>query len=114
MDVVSLGCELGWVVVGWALGGVSFELVLLVSSLMMFSMWVSSSLVRVYRRYSRDIVRGNYWVCFSMGILPWYMAVRLIRSMCMPQLHPSCCHGVMTEMMWGLFVRSIGMLYGVF
>jgi hypothetical protein len=56
MDVVSLGCELGWVVVGCALGGVSFVMVLVVSSLMIFSMWVSSSPVRVYRRHSRDIV----------------------------------------------------------
>ena len=56
MDVVSLGCKFGWVVVGWALGGVSFVLVVVVSSLIMFSMWVSSSVVSVYRRYSRDIV----------------------------------------------------------
>jgi len=56
MDAVSLGCELGWIVVGCALWGVSFVLVLVVSSLMMFSMWVSSSPVRVYRRFSRDIV----------------------------------------------------------
>ena len=44
LDVASLGCEFGWVVVGWALGGVSFVLVLVVSSLMMFSMWVLSAL----------------------------------------------------------------------
>ena len=51
MDVVSLGGEFGWVVVRWALGCVSFVLVLVVSSLMMFPMWVSSSPVRVYLRY---------------------------------------------------------------
>jgi hypothetical protein len=56
MDVVSLGCELGCFVAGWALGGVSSVLFLVVSYLMMFSMWVSSSPIRVCRRYIRDIV----------------------------------------------------------
>jgi len=28
----------------------------------------------------------------------------------MPQLHPSCWRGVLAEMMWGVFVRSLGML----
>ena len=56
VDVVSLGCDFVWVVVGLALGGISFVFVLVVSSLRMFSMWVSSSPVRVYRRYSMDIV----------------------------------------------------------
>ena len=70
MDVVPLEYEFGWVVVSWALGGVSFVLVLVVSSLMMVSMWVLSSPVRVYLRYSRDIVWAIDWVCLSMGILP--------------------------------------------
>ena len=50
MDVVFLGRELGWIVGGCALGGIAFVLVLEVSSMMMFSMWVSSSPVRVNRR----------------------------------------------------------------
>ncbi len=54
--VVSLGCKFGWVVVGWALGGASFMLARVVSFLMMLSMWLSTSPVRVYRRYSRESV----------------------------------------------------------
>ncbi len=54
--LIVVASGFGWVVVGWALGGASSMIVLVVSSLMMFSMWVSSSPVRVYRRYSRESV----------------------------------------------------------
>ena len=50
VDVVFLGRELGWIVVDCVLGGIAFLLVIEVSSVMMFSMWVSSSPVRVSRR----------------------------------------------------------------
>jgi len=52
--LLVVASEFGWVVVGWALGGASSIIFLVVSSLMMFSMWVPSSPVRVYRRYSRE------------------------------------------------------------
>ena len=50
MDVVFLRRELGGIVGGHVLGGIAFVLVLEVSSMMMFSMWISTSPVRVYRR----------------------------------------------------------------
>jgi len=94
--------------------GVTFVLVLVLISFMMFSMWVSSSPVRVYLSYSRDSVWAVDWVCLSTGMSPWYMMVTFICSMCMPQLHPSCCRGVLAEMMWGVCVWSIGIECGVF
>jgi hypothetical protein len=96
------------------MGGVTFVLVLVVISLMLFSMWVSSSPVRVHLRYSRDSVWAVDWVCLSTRMSPWYSVVRFISSMCMPQLHLSCCRGVLAEMMWGVFVWSIGIECGVF
>lgn len=101
-------------IVSCALVGVSLVLVLVVSSLMMFSMWVSSSPARVYLRYSRDSKWAVDWVWLGMGISPWYMVVMLISSMCMPQHNPSCCRGVLAEMMWGVFVWSNGIECGVF
>ena len=50
VGVVFWGQELEWVVDGCVLSGIAFVLVLEVSSMMMISMWVSSSPVRVYRR----------------------------------------------------------------
>ena len=47
--LLVVASEFGWVAVDWALGGGSTLTVLVLSSLMMFSMRVSSSPVRVYR-----------------------------------------------------------------
>lgn len=45
-----------WMGCCWALGGVFFVFVLVISSLMIFSRWVSISPARVYRRYRRDMI----------------------------------------------------------
>jgi hypothetical protein len=42
------------------------------------------------------------WVCLRVGMVPWYIVVRLTRSMCRPQLHPSVCRGVLLKMTWGV------------
>ena len=52
---------------------------------------VSSSPVITYLRWDRESDSACYWVCARVGMRPWYMVVRLVRSMCMPYVHPSVC-----------------------
>ena len=52
--LLVVASEFGRVVVGWTLCGGSTLTVLVLSSLIMFAMRVSSSPVRVYRRYNLE------------------------------------------------------------
>ncbi len=88
----------------------AFVVVALDSRLSMFSMRESITSVRVYLRWNRENVYTSDWVCLSVGILPWYMVVRLVSSMCMSQLHPSVWRGVLAEMILRVGERSTGML----
>jgi len=111
--LLVVASEFGGVAVGWALGDGATMIVLVLIFLMMFYMRVSSSPVRVHRRYILESAWANSWVCLSRGILPWYMAVRFLRSICITQIYPSCCSGVLAETMCGMCARSIGIRCGV-
>ena len=69
------------------------------SSCILCGMLASSSPVKVYRRCIFD----SWWACACVfrrvGIAPWYMVARLMRSMCWPQLELSVCFGVLWVMM---------------
>ena len=47
-------------------------------------------------------------VCVRVGMRPWYMVVRLIRSMCVPYVHPSVCRGVLWMLVSGVSRRRSG------
>ncbi len=51
----------------------------------------SSFPVKTYRRCDRESVPACCWVWQRVGMRPWYMVSRLIRSMCRPHVHPSVC-----------------------
>ena len=53
----------------------------------------SSSHVSVYVRWDLDNSSACRWVCVRVGMRPWYMVVRLMRSMCMSHVQPSFCRG---------------------
>ena len=52
---------------------------------------VSSSPVSKYFRRDRKSSSACCWVCVRVGIRPWYIVARFIRSMCMPHDQPSVC-----------------------
>jgi hypothetical protein len=56
---------------------------------------VSSSPVSMYLRWDRDNDSACCWVCWRVGMRPWYIVVRLMRSMCIPHVQPSVCWGVL-------------------
>ena len=53
--------------------------------------YVSSSPVRTYFRCDLDSISAWCWVWLRVGMRPWYMVVKFMRSMCRPQVHPSVC-----------------------
>ena len=53
--------------------------------------YVSISPVRTYLRRDRESDSAWCWVCMRVGIRPWYMVVRLVRSICRPRVQPSDC-----------------------
>jgi len=53
--------------------------------------YVSSSPVMRYVRLDRESDSACCWVCVRVGMRPWYVVVRFMRSMCMPHVHPSVC-----------------------
>ena len=56
---------------------------------------MSSSPVSIYIRWDRDNDSACCWVCWRVGMRPWYIVVRLMRSMCIPHVQPSVCWGVL-------------------
>jgi hypothetical protein len=87
---------------------VCFRFFGLVSLVAMFSMRESRMPVRVYFRWYRENVWARNWESLSVGKVPWYI-VRLMSSVCMPQLHPSVWRGVLAEMMFRAGDEMIGM-----
>ena len=72
---------------------------------------MSSSPVRMYFRWDLDSASACCWVCVRVGMHPWYMVARLMRSMCMPHVPPSVCRGVLCVWMSGVaFCRSGGVI----
>ena len=69
---------------------------------------VSSSPVITYLRWDRESASACCWVCVSVGMRPWYMVVRLIKSMCKPHVHPSVCLGVLWMWVCGASRRRSG------
>ena len=55
----------------------------------------SSSPVITYLRWYSDSNSACCWLCVRVGMRPWYMVVRLVRSMCMPHVQPSVYWGVL-------------------
>jgi len=68
----------------------------------------SSSPVMMYLRWDLESDSACCWVWMSVGIRPWYMVVRLVRSMYMPHVHPSVCRGVLWTMVCGASLRRRG------
>jgi len=84
----------------------------LVRSCMRLVTYVSSSPVITYLRWDRESDSMCCWVSVSVGSRPWYMVVRLMRSMCMPLVHPSVCWGVIWIWVTGVsWWRSGGAIY---
>ena len=69
---------------------------------------VSSSPVSKYFRWDLESSSACFWVCVRVGMRPWYMVARLMRSMCIPHVHPSFCLGVLCMWMCGAFLRRRG------
>ena len=69
---------------------------------------VSSSLVSMYLRRDRESDSAWCWVCMRMGMRPWYIVVRLMRSMCRTHIHPSVCWGVLCIWVIGVSCRRNG------
>jgi hypothetical protein len=69
---------------------------------------VSSSPVITYLRWDLESASACCWVCMSVGMRPWYMVVRLIRSMCKPHVYPSVCWGVIWMWVCGASRRRSG------
>ncbi len=78
------------------------------SYFIMFGTIESSSPVKVYRRCIFDSWCACACVCRRVGIAPWYMVARLMRSMWRPQLQPSVCIGVLLVMIGWVAVHSSG------
>jgi hypothetical protein len=57
--------------------------------------YAPSSPVITYLRWDRESDSACCWVCVRVEMRPWYMVVRLMRSVCMPHVHPSVCWGVL-------------------
>ena len=49
---------------------------------------VSNSPVSTYFRWDLDNASVCCWVCMRVGMQPWYIVARFIRSMCMPSNRP--------------------------
>jgi hypothetical protein len=62
----------------------------------------SRSPVIMYVRWDRESDSACCWVCVRVKMRPWYMVVRLVRSMCMPHDQPSVCWGVLCVWMIGV------------
>ena len=69
---------------------------------------VSSFPVSRYFRWDLESSSACFWVCVRVGMRPWYMAARLMRSMCIPHVHPSFCLGVLCMWVFGAFSRRRG------
>ena len=94
----SFGLDLGVLYVLWwrRLRRVRWVLrVGLVRLCMRLVTFSSSSPVITYFRWGRESDSACCWVCVRVGMRPWYMMVRLVRSMCMPHVQPSVCWGVL-------------------
>ena len=82
------------------------------SSGIICGMLASSSPVKVYRRGIFD----SWWACACVwrrvGIAPWYMVARLMRSMWRPQLQPSVWIGVLLVIIGWVAVSSNGGVEG--
>ena len=70
--------------------------------------YVSSSPVITYLRWDRERDSAWCWVCVSVGIRPWYMVVRLMRSMCKPHIYLSVYWGVLWIWTIGVSCRRRG------
>ena len=75
---------------------------------MRLCMVVSSSPVSKYFRWALESSSACCWVCVRVGIRPWYIVARFIRSMCMPHVQPSVCWGVLCMWVSGAFLRRSG------
>ena len=67
----------------------------LVRVCMRLVMYSSSSPVIAYLRWDRESDSVCIWVCVRVGMRPWYMVVRLVRSMYIPHVQSSVCWGVL-------------------
>ena len=70
--------------------------------------YVSSSPVITYLRWDRESDSAWSWVCIRVGMRPWYMVVRLMRSMCKPHVYPSVCWGELRIRTMGVSCLRIG------
>ena len=71
-------------------------------------MVVSSSPVSRYLRWDLESSSACCWVCIRVGIRPWYIVARFIRSMWRPHVQPSVCWGVLCMWVSGVFLRRSG------
>jgi len=74
---------------------------------------VSSYPVIKYLTWDRESDFAYCWVRVRVGMRPWYMMVRLMRSMCMPHVHPSVCWGVLWIWVTGLSCRRSGVAISI-
>ncbi len=70
--------------------------------------YVSSSPVRTYFRCDLASVSAWCWAWLRVGMCPWYMVVRFMRSMRRPQAQPSVCWEVLWMWIFGVSCLSIG------
>ena len=82
------------------------------SSCIICGIVASSSPVRVYRRCIFDSWWACACVCRRMGIAPWYMVARLMRSMWRPQLQSSVWVGVLLIIIGWVALSNSGGLRG--
>ena len=99
MDLIGCGVDIGmFVEVGGVCllrkGGVMGSVECVDESWRMrLFMNVSSAPVSRYFRWDLESSSACFWVCVRVGMRPWYMVARLMRSMCIPHVHPSFCLG---------------------
>ena len=70
--------------------------------------YVSSSPVIMYLRKDRKSDSAWCCVCVRVGLRPWYMVVKLMRSMRKPSVHPFVCWGVLWIWTIGVSCRRRG------
>jgi hypothetical protein len=80
----------------------------LVMSCIRLVTYSSSSPVITYLRWDRVSDSACCWVCVRVEMRPWYMVVRLVRSMCMSHDQPSVCWGVLCMWVTGVVCHRSG------
>ena len=64
---------------------------------------VSSAPVSRYFMWVLESSSACFWVCVRFGMRPWYLVARWLRSMCIPNVQPAFCLGVLGRWVFGAF-----------